>query len=132
MKNLVTLLARCLPPLIGEGRGGVFFASRRTVSSVLIALLTAVPTTAVHAETLKQIIDTNVIPIFNSAVGFIMVLALLGFIAGVIRFMYTAGDDKSRSDGKTLMVWGTVALFLMISIWGIVTIVRNTFFQGAL
>lgn len=109
------------------GSCSVDIAPRSSKVAVFSILLLLVPHTT-HAETLKQIINGNIIPIFNSLVGLIMVLALLGFIAGVIRFMYTAGDDKSRSDGKTLMVWGTVALFLMISIWGVVTIVRDTFF----
>ena len=64
-------------------------------------------------------------------VGFILVLALLAFVMGVIKFIATAGDDKSRADGRRLMIWGTVALFFMVSIWGIVRIIKLSFF-GAL
>jgi len=66
--------------------------------------------------------------IFDSAISLIMVVALLAFIWGAIRFIGTAGDDKSRAAGRQLMVWGTVALFLMVSVWGIVRIIKTTFF----
>ncbi|MBP9760377.1 MAG: hypothetical protein KBD24_03345 [Candidatus Pacebacteria bacterium] len=81
-----------------------------------------------YARTLKDIITDNVIPIFDSAINFIMVLAVLSFIVGVIRFMYTSGDDKSRQQGKNLMIWGTIALAVMVSVWGLVMIIKTTFF----
>lgn len=86
------------------------------------------PTGTTHGATLKSIVETSVLPIFNAAIGFIMTLSVLAFIVGVIRFMYTAGDDKSRTDGKQMMLWGIIALFLMVTLWGVVAIIKKSFF----
>ena len=96
---------------------------------ILIAAATLLlPQYSYAQETLKAIITDNILPIFDAAIGFIIVLAVLAFIIGAVRFMYAAGDDKSRSDGRTMMVWGTIALFVMVSVWGIARIIHVTFF----
>ncbi len=46
-------------------------------------------------------------------------LALLAFFWGLVKFISNAGDEKAIGDGKSLMKWGLVALFVMVSIWGI-------------
>lgn len=77
--------------------------------------------------TLKAIISGKIVPFFDSVVGLIMVIALLGFLWGAVRFIFVAGDDKTRSDARSLMVWGLVALFVMVSLWGITKLIRATF-----
>ncbi len=73
-------------------------------------------------------LSVKIIEMLNSVAVFIMAIALLAFVIGIIRFMATAGDDKSRADGKQLMVWGSMSLFVMVAVWGIVAIVKKTFF----
>ena len=47
-------------------------------------------------------------------------IALLAFIWGLIKFISrVGGDEKAVTEGKKLMIWGLIALFLMMSIWGI-------------
>lgn len=47
-------------------------------------------------------------------------LALLAFFWGLAKFIArVGGDEKAVSEGKSLMVWGLIALFVLISIWGI-------------
>lgn len=47
-------------------------------------------------------------------------LALLAFVWGLVKFIARAGgDEKAITEGKKLMIWGLVALFIMISVWGI-------------
>ncbi len=46
-------------------------------------------------------------------------LALLVFFWGLVKFIMSAGPG-GKADGKQLMIWGTIALFVMVSIWGIV------------
>ncbi len=79
------------------------------------------------AQTFKTFAG-KVIDVLNSAAMLIMALSLLLFIIGIVRFIATAGDDNSRAEGKQLMVWGTISLFAMVSVWGLVTIIRSTFF----
>ena len=66
--------------------------------------------------------------ILDQIVTLVMVLAVLGFIWGMIRFIYSAGDERGRTAGKQTMVWGTLALFCMVAVWGIVKVIKTTFF----
>ncbi len=80
-----------------------------------------------QAQTFQQIAGL-VTGLLNQVVLLLMVLALLAFIWGAIKFIAQAGDEKGRAAGKQTMVWGTLALFLMVGIWGIVAIIKQTFF----
>ncbi|MDO8565104.1 MAG: hypothetical protein Q7R67_00555 [bacterium] len=47
-------------------------------------------------------------------------LALLVFFWGLAKFiMNVSGDEKAVAEGKNLMIWGLVAIFVMVSVWGI-------------
>lgn len=48
-------------------------------------------------------------------------LALLYFFYGLAKFILNSGDEEARGAGKQTMIWGIVALFVISSIWGIVT-----------
>ncbi|MCR4279435.1 MAG: hypothetical protein NUV78_01715 [Candidatus Zambryskibacteria bacterium] len=53
-------------------------------------------------------------------------LALLAFFWGLVKFIgKVGGDEKAVSEGKSLMVWGLIALFIMITIWGIIAFFSN-------
>ena len=54
-------------------------------------------------------------------------LATAGFIWGLIQYFINAENEEKRKQGKSFMVWGLVALFVMISMWGLVGILSNTF-----
>ena len=48
-------------------------------------------------------------------------LALLVFFWGLAKFIVNvSGDEKAVSEGKNLMIWGLVAIFVMVSLWGII------------
>ncbi len=50
--------------------------------------------------------------------------ALLAFFWGLAKFIFrVGGDENAVNDGKNLMIWGVIALFVMISIWGIIAFV---------
>lgn len=89
-----------------------------------------VPSTFVHAQrTLKTILSVF-IDIIDATIPLVMLVALLFFVFGAVRLIYGAGDDKSRNAGKQTLLWGTLALFCMVAIWGIVQIIQRTFFPG--
>ncbi|MEY2640649.1 MAG: hypothetical protein RL150_42 [Candidatus Parcubacteria bacterium] len=52
-------------------------------------------------------------------------LALLVFLWGVLRYVI-ATDDAGKSSGRTFMLWGIIALFVMVSVWGLVNILRDS------
>ncbi len=46
-------------------------------------------------------------------------LALLYFFWGLAKFILNSADEEKRSEGKHIMIWGVVALFVIVSVWGL-------------
>jgi hypothetical protein len=53
-------------------------------------------------------------------------LAVVIFIYGVITTILAEGGEK-KEDGKKFMFWGIIGIFVMVSVWGLVAILKNTF-----
>ena len=78
-------------------------------------------------------------PVFGDLVTFIIcniskfiiplifALTLVMFIWGIVRYVIGANEEKERERGKQLMIWGIIALAVMVGVWGFVHIVTNTF-----
>jgi heme/copper-type cytochrome/quinol oxidase subunit 2 len=47
-------------------------------------------------------------------------LALLFFFYGIAKFVLHAGDEKKIEEGKNLMIWGTIAMFVLVSVYGLI------------
>ncbi|MFC1731324.1 hypothetical protein ACFL6I_13470 [candidate division KSB1 bacterium] len=67
------------------------------------------------------------VSLINTAVSVIIALAVLGFFWGVTKYMFSAQDSTKLEEGKKVMIWGIIALFVMVSIWGILRVLSNTF-----
>ena len=57
-------------------------------------------------------------------------LTMLVFFWGLSKFILAAGDEKKVADGKRLIFWGIIALFIMVSIWGIINLLYSDFIGG--
>jgi undecaprenyl pyrophosphate phosphatase UppP len=59
--------------------------------------------------------------IINIAIPIAVALAVLFFFWGLATYILNAsGDPGKREEGRTRMIWGVIALFIIVSIWGIV------------
>jgi len=68
------------------------------------------------------------IDLIKAMIPVVIGLALLAFIWGLVKFISrVGGDEKAVTEGKQLMIWGLIALFLMVSIWGILGFFYNEF-----
>lgn len=65
--------------------------------------------------------------ISRSVIPLIFTLAIATFVYGVVQYVIGADEEKKRTEGKQLMIWGIIALAVMISVWGLVNIFTNTF-----
>lgn len=52
-------------------------------------------------------------------------LAVLYFFWGMAKYILNAGDDDARAAGKQVMINGIIALFVMVSIYGIINLLGN-------
>ena len=53
----------------------------------------------------------------------LIIVALLVFFWGLVKFIAKAGDEKAVEEGRNLMVWGVISLFVMITVWGLVNFI---------
>ncbi|MCE9585038.1 hypothetical protein K8Q94_00195 [Candidatus Nomurabacteria bacterium] len=65
--------------------------------------------------------------ITKSVVPLIFALAFVVFIWGVVQFIMNSDQEAKKEQGKQFMVWGIIALTVMFSVWGLVSILNNTF-----
>lgn len=65
--------------------------------------------------------------IINGLMPFIVALAVLYFIWGVFQFVAAAGDEEARSSGRDKMIYGIIGIFVMVSVWGLVNLLKGTF-----
>mgnify|MGYP007099669111 CR=1 FL=1 len=65
--------------------------------------------------------------ILDQVVLLIIGLALVAFLWGVIKYM-RGGDVEKVKEAREFIVWGIIGLFVMISVWGLVAVLTNTFF----
>lgn len=64
----------------------------------------------------------------NVLVPFLFAVAFIIFIYGVAKkYIFSNGDEGAVEEGHKLILWGLVGFFVMISVWGLVNIVVDTF-----
>ena len=80
--------------------------------------------TLASAATLK---DTLVLisQFLNAVIGLFITLAIVVFFWGLIKYLAEKGAEGS-SEGLKIMFWGVLAIFVMVSIWGIIRLLQNT------
>lgn len=71
------------------------------------------------------------IEIINQAIAVVASLALLFFFWGLANFILNSSNEEKKGEGKNIMIWGIVALFIMFSVWGLIGVLQNTFLRGS-
>lgn len=78
-------------------------------------------------STIKNILDWASCTLVSSVVPLLFTLAVVGFIYGIIQYFLNPDNEEKRKKGKSYMIWGIIALFVMVSMWGLVGILTKTF-----
>ena len=92
--------------------------------SLLALAVAAVPSLALGAETLLSLLVTAS-RFLNGVIGLFITLAIVVFFWGLISYLMQVGEKKS--EGLQIMVWGVLAIFVMVSLWGIIRVLQSTF-----
>ena len=75
---------------------------------------------------LIDIIDSAFDLVTKILIPLAFALCLLYFFWGVAKYIRTgANSDKAAEEGKKVMVWGVVGLFVAFSIWGIIKFIQT-------
>jgi len=71
---------------------------------------------------------TSLIDIINGIlVPGLMSVAFLVFVWGIYKYFFWKGDsDTERATGRTFILYGIVGFVIIFSVWGIITIFKDT------
>jgi hypothetical protein len=68
----------------------------------------------------------------NYLVPLLFAIAFIVFIFGIFQYFILGGaDEEKRTKGRSLMLWGMIGFFVMVSIWGILNLLVNSFGFGS-
>ncbi len=91
--------------------------------SVFAATALLLPSFAAAATLLDTLALANTF--LNAMIGLFITLAIVVFFWGLIKYLMNAGEEKS--EGLQIMFYGVIAIFVMVSIWGIIRLLQSTF-----
>ena len=74
-------------------------------------------------DSLRSIVDD----IFNPLIALIIALGLIVFLWGVVKYVTAGADESKAKEGRDLMVYGIIALTVMVSVWSLVNVLRSSF-----
>ncbi len=69
--------------------------------------------------------------LLNDLVPITMGIAVITFLYGVVKFIKSAEQPEEREEGKKIIAYGLLAIFVMVSMWGFVNIIVGTVLPNA-
>ena len=96
------------------------------VTGTLVALVT--PLISFAAINNISDVGTFIINTINNVlVPVLFSIAFIVFLWGAFTtFILGAGSEEVKEKGKSLMLWGLIGFFVMVSVWGLVNILTGT------
>ncbi len=97
--------------------------------SILTLALTPVLALAQGTAPVTRTVDgflNYVIYLAGRALPLLILAAVVLLLFGIVKTFFWASGEK-REEGKSFIIWGIVALFVMVSVWGLVNVLRGTF-----
>ncbi len=64
--------------------------------------------------------------ILQPTIYLILTAGLLLFLYGLVEFIFKARDGSDHKQGLQHMLWGIVGMFIMVSVYGIISLIINT------
>ncbi len=100
---------------------------KKITNKTLIIISLLLPVTTYAALDGVRTLITSFGSFLNQVITIVFGLAVLFFFWGIGQFVLHSGDEKTRTEGKKKIMWGVIALFVMVSIWGIIGFIGNIF-----
>lgn len=100
--------------------------SRPRIYSTLLAAATAFLPFIAEAQVLQNVVNAAT-RLINFALGILIGLAILAFFWGLVRYLWGAKGGPDQKKASMLMVYGIVALFFMLSVFGIIRLLQISF-----
>jgi len=66
------------------------------------------------------------VAIINPLLYFMMGLALVYFLWGVVEYLMHGDEPDARATGTQHIIWGIIGLTIMVSVFGIMRLIEST------
>ncbi|MBI1975744.1 MAG: hypothetical protein HYS59_01945 [Candidatus Vogelbacteria bacterium] len=83
--------------------------------------------TATRDQSTVQTILVQVQSILNIIIPIVITIAVIYFMWGLVEYISSAKDSSNRAEGREIMTWGLVALFVLVSVYSLVLLVGRSF-----
>lgn len=93
---------------------------------ILVGLLLVMPAGVFAAPRTFQELASKIVDLINAAIPVLILAGIVVYLYGVSTNILNFSDDN-REKLKAYFFWGIVILFVMLSIWGILNLLKNTF-----
>ena len=80
--------------------------------------------TVTSAQNLQRIVDM-LFGLFNNLVVLFILVAVVVFFWGLIKYLWSMSQESAH-EGLKIMFWGLIAIFVMVSIWGLIRLLQGT------
>ncbi|QQG37737.1 MAG: hypothetical protein HYS26_03885 [Candidatus Kaiserbacteria bacterium] len=97
--------------------------SRFAAVSSIAALSLALPALAAAATLQDTLVFVSTF--LNGIIGLFITLAIVVFFWGLIKYLWSM-DTENAHESLKIMFWGLIAIFVMVSIWGIIRLLQST------
>lgn len=74
----------------------------------------------------EQVLQNVVTEIFNPLYKLAVGIAISYFLYGVFKFILDMNDPEKKNFGKSHLLWGTIGLFIILSVGGILKFFSQT------
>jgi fumarate reductase subunit D len=101
----------------------------KTIAKNLFGIISlALPILAFAASKNFKEFVVGIIGIFNnSVIPVIFGLVFVFLLYGILKYIISAGDEKKVEEAKKTVFYGIIAIFIMLSFWGLVSIITSSF-----
>ncbi|MBI5134040.1 MAG: hypothetical protein HZA81_01480 [Candidatus Taylorbacteria bacterium] len=84
--------------------------------------LEAAPVNALELRPVQKLFDL----VINPVVRLLFAAAVFYFVYGIWSYVRKSDDPSERAQGGKHILYSTIGLFIMISVWGIIAVIQRT------
>jgi len=105
----------------------------KIIGLVGIVSVLLLPSFAAAAAVQSGYVDSALSTLVSWVVALVPLLigvALVVFMWGVIRYITAGADEEQKKAARGAMIWGVIALFVIVGVWGLVRLLAYTLNVG--
>lgn len=97
----------------------------KKISLVTAGLLAFMPVLVSAQQSVQLFVNNELTNFLNSLIPILITVGVIYFIWGVVMYVI-ADDEEAKSAGKNRMLWGLIGMFVIVTFWGLISVIGNT------